>query len=315
MPISEMEIGIEIGSRISSRSSIYYRVIQKLGSGGNSVVYLVHALGGEYRGVLFALRVFTRLAKRERLDRFLQEAEFLRNCSHPSIMRIYDDGIYSWRSGSETKEFPFVIIEYLPNTLYDVIRRRMTSAERVSYTLQLLSALSHLASHNPSVVHRDIKPKNIFVKGKSCVLGDFGLMKFLKEEVADPDNNIDIEIYQESLSVGMPFFYRTPDLIAYTKKEQALTTKSDVFQVGLVLTEMFTGRNPERRAARLLDPVELDPIGEIPGAMAVGIKAHLEQMLAYNPANRPNAIDLIDPWEGIFQEVVKQCHQLDGRVF
>lgn len=309
------EIGIEIGHRISSRSGVFYRVIQKLGIGGNSVVFLVHALGGEYRGVLFALRIFTRLAKRERLDRFLQEAQFLRNCSHPSIMRIFDDGIYSWRSATETKEFPFVIVEYLPNTLFAMMRRGMTSAERVSYTLQLLSGLSHLDAHNPPVVHRDIKPKNIFVKGKSCVLGDFGLMKFLKADGAETDTNIDIEIYRESSSIGMPFFYRTPDLVSYVKKEQSLTTKSDVFQLGLVLTEMFTGFNPEKQAENLLDTVELRPIGEVPGAMAVGIRGLLDKMLEYNPEIRPRAIDLIDQWEGIFQEVVKQCHQLDGRVF
>ena len=303
-------LDIEIAARIRSRSDVNYRILQLLGSGGNSVVYLALALNGLFRGVLFALKLFTRLSEKERLDKFQQEAEFLRKCDHPTIMRVYDDGVYEVGKGEHTRRFPFVVAEFLPLTIHDSIRQKITTAEKSSFTLQLLSALSFLDEHFPPVVHRDIKPKNIFVKGKSCVLGDFGLMKFL-----DKDVEVDRQTYKESVLPGMPFFYRTPDLVAYAKNEADISTKSDVYQLGLVVAEIFTGKNPQIKAKDFLDQVRLDGITDIAGRHSVIIREFIETMLESDPEKRPSAADLIDRWEGVFREVVDQCHQLEGRVF
>jgi hypothetical protein len=70
------------------------------------------------------------------------------------------------------------------------------------------------------------------------VLGDFGLMKLM-----DGQGEEDRDVFKESVGLGMPFFYRTPDLISYAKNEADISPKSDVFQLGLVLTELFTSRN------------------------------------------------------------------------
>ena len=297
---------IVVGTTVRSRSAINYRVLQFLGSGGNSLVFLVLALNGVTHGVLFALKVFTKLSKPQRLDRFEQEAEFLRVCTHPAIMRIYDNGTYLEMG----ERYPFVIVDYLPQTLDQLISRTTTTAERVSYTLQLLSALAYLDHQNPSVVHRDVKPKNIFVKGRSCVLGDFGLMKFLNEH-----DDIDREIYREAAGPGMPYRHRSPDLVAYAKGEAQLTTKSDVFQLGLVVAEMFTGTNPSEPPKDILDPVILNQLGPISGARGLGIRELIQQMLLFDEQKRPRAVDLVDLWEGIFREVVTRSHDLDGRVF
>jgi serine/threonine protein kinase len=104
------------------------------------------------------------------------------------------------------------------------------------------------------------------------------------------------------------------DLVAYARQESPLTTKSDVFQLGLVVAEMFTGRNPLRFSKDLLSDIELEPLRQIPGSLREGIRANIERMLTINPTARP-AANLIDYWDGLFQEVVTQCHQLDGRVF
>jgi len=302
---------IEVGTRIRSRSGIYYRILQFLGAGGNSVVFLVLALGGRYYGVLFALKVFTKLSSTRRLEQFEQETEFLRKCDHPSIMRLFDSGVYTDRSKAQATKYPFVVVEYLPESLHGLIRGApMTTAERVSHTLQLLSALAYLDQSNPPVIHRDIKPKNIFVKGQSCVLGDFGLMKFLNQ-----DDGTDREIYGDRARTGMPFFYRTPDLVAYLREGTPLTTKTDIFQLGLVVAETFTGWNPEISAESMADPVDLERLKFIPGALGTRIRGLIESMLEPEPSRRPSAADLMDPWEGVFHEVVDRCHQLNGRVF
>jgi serine/threonine protein kinase len=302
---------IEVGTRIRSRSGIYYRILQFLGAEGNSVVFLVLALNGRYYGVLFALKAFTNLSSTRRLEQFEQETEFLRKCDHPSIMRVFDSGVYQHRSKAQVTEYPFVVVEYLPQSLYGLIRGpTMTTAERVSHTLQLLSALAYLDQSNPPVVHRDVKPKNIFVKGQSCVLGDFGLMKFMSQ-----DDETDREIYGDRACTGMPFFHRTPDLVAYLRDGTPLTTKTDIFQLGLVVAEVFTGRNPEIVAESMTDPIDLEKLKFIPGALGMRIRELIESMLESEPSRRPSAADLIDPWEGVFREVVDRCHQLNGRVF
>ena len=102
-------LDLSIGEGLPAASGVMYRVIQRLGAGGNAVAYLVVATSGTAKGVPFALKVFHRLSKPERRDAFLQEIKFLETCN-TSIMRVYDSGIYQ-------DQYPFVVAEYLPDTL------------------------------------------------------------------------------------------------------------------------------------------------------------------------------------------------------
>jgi serine/threonine protein kinase len=219
-------------------------------------------------------------------------------------MRVIDAGVFY-------EKHPFLVAEYLPDTLHRVIRSAAsTMVERISYAMQLLSAIAYLTSRTPPVVHRDIKPRNVFIKGKSCVLGDFGLMKHIVENVAD-----DRELLRESIGPGMPFQYRTPDQVEYLGGRAEVTSASDVFQVGLVLAELFTGRNPEKRAGRFEDPVELESLNTIRGALGSSIRNVLNEMLEPSPDRRPTAIKLLDVWGGFFQTAVIRSHALEGRAF
>lgn len=304
-------IKFNFNDRISSRSDTYYRILQELGAGGNAVVYLVIAGNKSKKGVIFALKVFTRITKGERIERFYKETEFLRNdCEHPSIMRVFDEGVHKQKEKDKWVDYPFVIAEYLPDTMSNFINKSVDMVDRVSFCLQLLSALSYLDSRSDKVIHRDIKPQNIFVKGQSCVLGDFGLMKFV-----DDDSSKDIEFYKESTSHGMPFYYRSPDLVEYAKGNAELTTKSDVFQLGLVFAEIFTGKNPEMRTENITDPITLKDLDEIPSNKGKQIGELITNMLEFDPANRPSAVDIIDTWDGIFREIADLSYQLNGRVF
>ena len=304
---------LDLGKSLQSATGTWYRIIQRLGAGGNAVTYLVVSTSGIHKGILFALKIFRRLSKPERRESFLKEVDFLKNQDHPAVMRVFDEGLFRYRVDSIEKEYPFVVAEYLPQTLYHVIRAGNADvAQRVSIAAQLLSALSFLEQSNPQSVHRDIKPQNIFVKGRSCVLGDFGLMKLL--DGADEEDRM---VLKESIGPGMPFFYRTPDLVAYARNESALTVKTDVFQLGLVLAELFTGRNPAKRPADndMLAPVELASIGTCPGNLGGSIAALLYRMLEMDPATRPTATQLMDAWLGLFEAVCSKIHDIEGRVF
>lgn len=296
---------------MKSETGAWYRNVQTLGHGGNATTFLALATSGETEGVLFAIKVFRKISQPIRKRAFLEEIQFLRGAVHPSIMRVHDAGIFIRMSAAEPLEYPFVAAEYLPKTLSVVIRENTASlAEKLSYALQLLSALAYLETRPRPVIHRDIKPQNIFVKGGSCVLGDFGLMKFL-----DAPDDEDREILKESELPGMPFYYRTPDLIRYARKEVGITSRSDIFQLGLVLAELFTGRNPAPRPAHILDDMELESINHIGGSMGAGIASLIKRMLVFDPATRPGPVELLRGWEGVFHAAVERSHDLEGRVF
>ncbi len=300
-------IYLKLGQSVKSSSGKYYRYVQTLGTGGNAVTFLVLCTSGSGKGVLFALKVFRKLSKPERQKRFFQETQFLKGCTHPSIMAVYDDGIFH----TKDSDFPFVVAEYLPETLHHAMRRASaTIAEKLSYSLQLLSALSYLECQDPKTIHRDIKPANIFLKGRSCILGDFGLMKRLTADATD-----DLTFFNESLD-SIPFVYRTPDLIAYAKGKGSLTVKTDVFQLALVLTELFTGRNPAKPPEHdSHEPLVLLPMRPIPGSLGSRLQKLLDKMLILDPIKRPTALDVIDNWQTYFARAVSAAHDLEGRVF
>jgi serine/threonine protein kinase len=274
---------------------------------------LVVALSGAHHGVLFALKVFLNVHKDERLKRFELEGAFLAETNHPAVMKVYDKGTVRMSDGQRFHQFPFVVADYYPNTLDSAFHGRSRMPARVIYMMQLLSALVHLSSLDVPVVHRDIKPKNIFLRGHACALGDFGLMKRLiagAPEVADGQ-----DVLVASTGPGMPRHYRTPDLVAYAREGVALSTKSDIFQLGLVGAEMFCLRNPLKRVDDLLSPIELEPLAPISSSLASMILDVLGRMLALNPVDRPEPRELLEQWEAVLQRAVSTYHELEGTVF
>lgn len=300
-------IFLDIGSSIRTAEGNTYEIVQFLGRGGNAVTYLVLSTDGRLKGLLFALKLFFKLSKPERRTRFLEEIKFLKTCDHAAIMRVFDDGLHH----SGDSEFPFVVMEYLPYTLRQVMKKSLPIPERLAYAVQLNSALAFLERQTPIILHRDIKPENIMIKGQSCVLGDFGLMK-LGSTASDEQ---DREVYKESLGPGMPLGYRTPDLVAYANNQCDLSDKTDVFQLGLVLAELFTNRNPCRHSGDPLAPVELEKLSNVPCGLNRTIQGLLRLMLTMNPDDRPRSSSLLDKWQSLFSEAVLASHKLTGRVF
>jgi serine/threonine protein kinase len=295
-------------SALESGAKALYVSLQRLGIGGSAETYLVQAMLGRHCGLLFALKLFRRLSRPQWRETFLREHAFLRQCDHPAIMRVFDEGLY-------LEQHPFTVAEYLPRTWameLSAIRARGSMVEKLSYASQLLSALAYLASPEVAVVHRDIKPENIFLKGGSCVLGDFGLMKR-----HDPDPTQDRPMLKESLGWGMPRAYRTPDLVAYLQGGPPPTPRSDVFQLGLVLAELFTGKNPLKpiQGDAFTTPVELTPLSSIPGNLGEPISILIQRMLTPERDSRPAAADLLSSWQELFLEAAHKSHTLNGQVF
>jgi serine/threonine protein kinase len=217
-------------------------------------------------------------------------------------MRIVDAGFLRKNS-----RYPFFVVEYLPNTLRDAMRRGIPMVEKLSYLLQLLSAVQYLGSLKPPRAHCDVKPENIFIKGRSCVLGDFGLLRSCDGKAPDEGTG----------EIPMPKAYRTPDLVNHGLRKSALTSASDVFQLGLVAAELFSGENPQipLDGTDKLVAVQLRPIAEIPGDLGGAIKGLITRMLKSDPRTRPPIDNLIDGWQGVFFRAAKIARGLEGRVF
>jgi len=299
-------------------SKTYYKVIQELGNGGNSAVYLVEATSGQNRGVLFAMKVFTKIGDTTRLARFLQEVQVLQKYTHPAIMRVYDTGMVAGEKDGGAVAYPFLIADYLPQTLRSVmLSGTFPMASKLAFCLQMLSGLAYLSSLDPQIVHRDIKPENIFVKGKSFILGDFGLIKSLNTSAVEKEDEkiADKTFILDSVGPRLPRFYRTPDLVDYCRNKGSITTKSDVYQLGLVFAEVFTGEVPQQRCKEILDPVVPVPLGKISGSQEISIRTQIEKMLDADVERRPPAANLFDGWEGIFRSIVNDSHALEGKVF
>src|SRR4029077_13154150 len=111
-------------------------------------------------------------------------------------------------------------------------------------------------------------------------------------------------VIKESSGPGMPRFYRTPDLVEYLKVGRPLTTASDVFQLGLVLAELFTGTNPEKPMERndYSADVELEPLADIDHHLWPSAKQAIQQMLKFDPVSRHRPGALIPIFVDLYLE-------------
>jgi serine/threonine-protein kinase len=243
-------------------------------------------------GVLFAVKVFSpdSPTKESWKQDFMREVHVLRDCDHPAIVKVFDEGVLE--DGR-----PFFVMEYLPRTLHQaILAGGLDESAKLEIVLQLLSALAYLSRRNPYVVHRDIKPKNIFLKAETCTLGDFGLIFQDVERTQSDDAG--------RLVPPMPQMYRTPELIAFHNGGPKPPPASDVFQLGLVAAEVFTGKNPLRHGAAT-KPVEMAPIDDIPGPLGP-VKSLIEEMLIVDTARRPSADRLLPLWVDLYCSMVRR---------
>ena len=218
-----------IGQTIS-----HYRVVEKLGAGGMGVVYKAHDTRLE-RPVALKFLPDDLVHNPQALERFRREALAASALNHANICTVHDIGEQDGR--------PFLAMEFVDGeTLRQHINGKPLPIEEIlNLGIQISDALD--AAHSHGIIHRDIKPGNIFVtkRGQAKVL-DFGLAKLIARGAAARDATEVSQASDEPVSIvgiisGTPS-YMSPEQI----RGDDLDIRADVFSLGLLIYEMATGK-------------------------------------------------------------------------
>jgi serine/threonine-protein kinase len=218
-----------------------YEIVEQIGQGGMGAVYLATRADGQ-----FDQRVALKLLRRD-VDsddlrrRFLAERQILARIAHPNIARLFDGGVTD--DGQ-----PFFVMEFIEGVPIDQYcdSARLPIDDRLRLFRTVCSAVHY--AHRHLIVHRDLKPGNILVGPDGTVkLLDFGIAKITRSDDGEPVG--------PETQVGARLL--TPD---YASPEQVtggpVTTASDVYQLGVLLFELLTGRRPYRLSSRGLGQAE-----------------------------------------------------------
>jgi tRNA A-37 threonylcarbamoyl transferase component Bud32 len=247
-----------------------YRIIALLGKGGMGEVYRADDLT---LGQAVAMKFLPENATRHEamLERFKNEVRIARRVSHPNVCRVYDVG--------EVDGATFFTMEYVDGEdLASLLRRigRLPPDKAVEIARQVCAGLA--AAHAKGVLHRDLKPANIMLDGRGqVVIADFGLAG-----VAD-------DLRGSEVRSGTPA-YMAPEQL----EGREVTALSDIYALGLVLYEIFTGKRAfaEKAAAVRLGASDRTP--SRPSSVVKDIDPIIERVilrcLEENSALRPASV-------------------------
>ncbi len=220
----------------------HYRIVEKIGAGGMGEVYRAHDQQLD-RDVAIKILPPDVLADAGVRKQFRKEALVLAKLNHPYIETIHEFG--------QQDGIDFLVMELIPGKPLDAVLKERPFEEKEALRLgaQFLEGLS--AAHERGVIHRDLKPPNIFVKpdGRVKIL-DFGIAKLAHSE--DPlDVTRSITADTGVISGTVP--YMAPEQL----RGEPADARSDIYAAGAVLYEMATGSRPfpQTQGAQLIGAI------------------------------------------------------------
>jgi hypothetical protein len=252
-----------------------YRLIDRLGTGGMSVVWRAYdeVLGRQVAVKMLSGRFAGDAASR---DLIRYEAQAAGGLSHPHVTNVYDYGEALEPDGTRV---PFVVMELVEGVTLDARLARGPLPWRVAVRVAAEVAAALAAAHARGLVHRDIKPANVMLTSTGVKVVDFGIAA-LTGATADAAPTV----------LGTPA-YLAPERLG----GKSVTPASDVYALGLLLFRMLTGRLPWRAetATQMIEahcytePQPLPTIAGLPAEVAELCGHSLKKL----PDDRPTAED------------------------
>jgi serine/threonine protein kinase len=244
-----------------------YEIQDKIGQGGMCTVYRGRQVSLD-RPVAIKILNEKLTNVEDVLARFNRESLIIARLNHPNVIHVIDRGVTD-------DGMPYFVMEYVEGIdLSQAIKQNLLDANRkLDLAIQVCRALSY--AHKNGVIHRDVKPGNILIDGEGNVrVLDFGIAKFFDEGSATR------QFTRSDLVMGT---------LAYMSPEQQdgldrVTQASDLYSLGVILYEMFTGAKP---AGRFRPPSQINP--EVSPALEEIILKCLEP----EPARRFSSADEI----------------------
>ncbi len=272
-----------------------YRLTRLIGEGGmGSVFEAEHTLINRRAAIKIMNPEFT--SNREVIERFLREAQASSSIGHPNIIEIED-------VGREADGTVYIVMELLTGqNLGDLLdqKQKLPAGQAVSIILQVLSALK--AAHEKGVIHRDLKPDNLFLSTdkhgrKEVKLLDFGIAKV--QGALDGDQGLT----KTGTVLGTPN-YMSPE----QARGKPVDHRIDIWAVGVILYEMLSGTRPYTGESynEVLSGILLEtprPIGELTGADAIDLIPIVEKAMKKDRDERYQSVqEMIDdlrPFTGL----------------
>jgi len=259
--------GDHVGERIGA-----YRVVEMIGVGGMGDVYKAIRDDDQYRAevAIKLMRADVRNPMSE--QRFKSERQILASLDHRNIARLLD-------GGTTPSGLPYVVMELINGLPIDKYcdEKQLRVRERVRIFLQVCAAVTY--AHQHLVVHRDLKPNNIFVTGDGSVkLLDFGIAKLLEPSPVTGTNTEETRTQLRAMTLE----YASPEQVS----GGTVTTVSDVYSLGVVLYRLITGHSPYRatggdaaRMAEILSDTSPTRPSQVSSATAPLIDSDLDHVL------------------------------------
>jgi len=261
-PVEQRPQALEPGTVLADR----YRLEQQIGQGGMGVVFRATDLELTEE---VALKIFKPFNEDEQaLARFRQELQLSRQLVHPNIVRLFDLGVYR---GSR-----FISMELLRGSdLKKLLVGPMEIKRGIPLLIQACAGLK--AAHDRGIVHRDIKPENLFItRDEVLKVMDFGIAK----------RQLTKGVTVAGMVAGTPEYISPEQIDNFT----AVTPASDLYSLGVVAYEMFTGHLPFQSSELVpLLMMHINNSPPPPRSFVATIPEFLERLLLRLLAKKPDA--------------------------